>query len=611
MMTTTKKTSMQCPEAYSEDCAYQEPRPAEARGRIGGLRFRLHRRADLGRDGPRGQLHRRGGEPVLACHPRAADRYDRRPRVRGRGCRPRAQQVPAAPAARRTARRAGCGPARRPQPGAGGGRDRRVPRHRRRHLPVTERRHPSLHAAAPADASVAVAERRHGPGDRAGRLPGRGRGHPLPPGHRRAARPVRRRRRDQRRRGVRGGCLLCWLGGNGRVPEQEGEPFGHRRVGVDRAAQGRVGDAADHGGLDGRQQFGRLGPERGEAEDLVAVGGDQHLHEPAGLGDGLGPQDSGHRHAEQAVADPEAPGLGLVEADPGQLRIGVHAERDQPAAGGPAAAGQVVMHHLEVVEGRMGELGAARAVSHRPHAGRGGGQVLVDGDVAGFGQPHADLLEADAAGVGRTADGDQQIGPVDGELTVRPFGDNAHGPSGLPVDGADLRLAVQGDPLVAEQPDDARRDVGVFVAERLRPGLDDRDLRAEPAHGLRQLQPDVAAADDDQMFRQPVQVKQLDVGHRSRLGQTGHVRHGRAGAQVQEHPLAADLPPAAVVQLDVDRSLAGKARLAHDQLGAAGAVPGPGAPPAGQPASPVSWPARPSCWWRPTPGRPRIRPPGG
>ena len=84
---------------------------------------------------------------------------------------------------------------------------------------------------------------------------------------------------------------------------------------------------ANHCRLDGGHQFAGFRPERGEAEDLVGVRGDQHLHEPARLGQGAGPQRGGHRQREQAVAQATAVGFGLVAADPGQLRIGVHAIR--------------------------------------------------------------------------------------------------------------------------------------------------------------------------------------------------------------------------------------------------------------------------------------------
>jgi len=69
----------------------------------------------------------------------------------------------------------------------------------------------------------------------------------------------------------------------GRVSQQEGESFRHGRMGVDHAVQRDVGNAADHRGLDGGHQLTGLGPERGKPEDLVAVGRDQHLHEPARL----------------------------------------------------------------------------------------------------------------------------------------------------------------------------------------------------------------------------------------------------------------------------------------------------------------------------------------
>ena len=94
----------------------------------------------------------------------------------------------------------------------------------------------------------------------------------------------------------------------------------------------------------------------------------------------------------------------------------------------------------------------------------------------------------------------------------------------------------------------AAADVRVFAAGQLLSVLDDGHPRAEAAHGLRQFQPDVAAADDDQMLWQAVEVQQLDVGHRPSGNKAGHVGHGRVRAQVQEHSLAADPARAAVSQ---------------------------------------------------------------
>ena len=55
---------------------------------------------------------------------------------------------------------------------------------------------------------------------------------------------------------------------------QEGEPFGHRGMGVERFAERGVRDVADHRGLDCGHRFAGLRPEDCEPEDLVAVGGE-------------------------------------------------------------------------------------------------------------------------------------------------------------------------------------------------------------------------------------------------------------------------------------------------------------------------------------------------
>ena len=64
------------------------------------------------------------------------------------------------------------------------------------------------------------------------------------------------------------------------------------------AGSGNIRQPADHGDLDGGHELAGFGAECGEAEDLVAVGGDEHLEEPAWLGQGPGSQDGGHRQGE-------------------------------------------------------------------------------------------------------------------------------------------------------------------------------------------------------------------------------------------------------------------------------------------------------------------------
>jgi hypothetical protein len=129
------------------------------------------------------------------------------------------------------------------------------------------------------------------------------------------------------------------------------------------------------------------------------------------------------------------------------------------------------------------------------------------------------------------------------------------------------------DALVAEQLEDRRRDIGVFARGELRALLDDGHPRAEPPHGLCQFEPDVAAAHDNQVPGQPVQVEELDVSHRPGRGQAGQVGHCRVGAQVQEDAVAADPAGTAAGQFHLDGPRLGEAGVAHDEFGPAGPVP--------------------------------------
>jgi len=96
------------------------------------------------------------------------------------------------------------------------------------------------------------------------------------------------------------------------------------------------------------------------------------------------------------------------------------------------------------------------------------------------------------------------------------------------------------------------------------------------------------------MVWQAVEVQELDVGRRACGNKTGHIRHGRVSAQVQEHTLAADPALTAVSQLDIDRSVANEACLSHDQFSPAGPGNGRVEAGSGRRPSPASWPCTPS-----------------
>ena len=71
--------------------------------------------------------------------------------------------------------------------------------------------------------------------------------------------------------------LRCLPGRYGWAAQQGGQPFGRGGMGEDPVAQGGIGHAGHDGDLHRGHELAGFGPERGEAEDLVAVCGDEHL----------------------------------------------------------------------------------------------------------------------------------------------------------------------------------------------------------------------------------------------------------------------------------------------------------------------------------------------
>ncbi len=117
------------------------------------------------------------------------------------------------------------------------------------------------------------------------------------------------------------------------------------------------------------------------------------------------------------------------------------------------------------------------------------------------------------------------------------------------------------DLLVGEQAPQRVGDVGILAGEELRAVLDDGDAAAEAPVGLRELEADVAAAEDDQVLGQAVELEQLDVRQRRRgearesAGSSGRVPRLRK----TRSPLSS--ARAAVVQRHFDRLRRDEARL--------------------------------------------------
>ena len=75
------------------------------------------------------------------------------------------------------------------------------------------------------------------------------------------------------------------------------------------------------------------------------------------------------------------------------------------------AAGDVIAHDAEIIEGDMRKVRAAGAIARRPNAGDGGLQAFVDFHVAA--RSRFDAGQFQVICVGRPAAGDQEMGALE------------------------------------------------------------------------------------------------------------------------------------------------------------------------------------------------------
>ena len=152
---------------------------------------------------------------------------------------------------------------------------------------------------------------------------------------------------------------------------------------------------------------------------------------------------------------------------------------------------------------------------------------------------------------------------------VPPRRVQADGLAGPPLDAIDGGPGQDLDPLVPEELLDRLGHVRVLAVDQRAVPFDDRHAAAEAAEGLRQLEAHVAAAQDDQVLRELVQLQGLDVGQRARLREAGGVVDPGTRPGVDDDGLAAERPGPARVERDLDGLRRDEAPVAHDELRAA------------------------------------------
>jgi hypothetical protein len=97
-----------------------------------------------------------------------------------------------------------------------------------------------------------------------------------------------------------------------------------------------------------------------------------------------------------------------------------------------------------------------------------------------------------------------------------------------------LRLQPEGDAFAFEHRLDRRRDFRILARDDARRHLDHGDAAAEAPVHLRELEADVAAADDDQVLRQKIDVHHPGAREKRHFSDAFPLGYRRTAARIDE-----------------------------------------------------------------------------
>ena len=136
----------------------------------------------------------------------------------------------------------------------------------------------------------------------------------------------------------------------------------------------------------------------------------------------------------------------------------------------------------------------------------------------------------------------------------------------FPVSSCAAGLGPQQDLDTVLAQDLGHRYIGILSAHQLPTELYDRDLAAETPEHLGELQPDVTAAEHEQVLRQDVELHDGGRVQGRYVIQTFDRRVGRPGASVDKDVVRAELEVLVIVRAYRERFRARKAGFASDQV---------------------------------------------
>ncbi|CBJ35683.1 hypothethical protein (plasmid) [Ralstonia solanacearum PSI07] len=319
--------------------------------------------------------------------------------------------------------------------------------------------------------------------------------------------------------------------------QQRRQQFRHGRVDVHRAADRGVRGVRVHRVEQRMDDFITRHAQDRRPQDRSGVRVDDHLHEALAFAFLHGAAHARHRARADQQPAPRLHRFGLRHAGAAERRVDEHGVcRDAVRHLARAALEQVGRDDFVVVVRGVGERAAAVAVAQCPDAGDIGAQLLVHPDVAARVGLDPGLVQPEIAGVRHAPDGEQQMracGLAGPGGTVQPDDHVVRVAPRAQAVGAELDV----DPFVFQDLPHRLRYVFVFALDQARAFLHDRHAGAEAPVHLPELEPHVAAADDDQVLRQEVHVHHARVGEIGHLVQARHGRDQRASADVDEDPL--------------------------------------------------------------------------
>ena len=288
-----------------------------------------------------------------------------------------------------------------------------------------------------------------------------------------------------------------------------------------------------HGDRDLSDQRAGIRPDDVRAQHAVRVLVGENLHEAVHLAHGARAAIRHEGELADLVARTARLQLLLGLADARHLGPGVDDARDDAVVHMAMLAGQHLGQRDAFLLGLVGQHRADDDIADRPDAGDVGREMRVGLHAAAFVQRDAGFREAEPLHIGAAADGQQH--DISLQRLRRAAGGRLererHAVLGL-LRAGDLGLELELHPLLAEDLLEGLPDLGVHAGHQAVEIFHHRHLGAEAAPHAAELEPDIAAADDDHVARHlrelepagggdDLRLIHLDAGQRDAFGARG------------------------------------------------------------------------------------------